>query len=151
MYSMRACSQEYTGLKKFVSMTNLLKPMIENNYDKIVGRLINVIKALSEKNKAGYTHWVKRGWCWHCRYCSIVWRIITDTRLFIFKWGIYNICLQMFFIEGAIKKLTQQPMITGHAWKFNDKRKPGNMESTGANLGTLCSEKQTSLQRNLWW
>ena len=53
---MRACSQEYTGLKKFVSMTNLLKPMIENNYDKIVGRLINVIKALSEKNKAGYMH-----------------------------------------------------------------------------------------------
>ena len=23
-------------------------------------------------------------------------------------------------------------MITGQAWKFNDKRKPGNMKSTGA-------------------
>ena len=46
---MRACGPGYTVLKKFASLMNIPKAMIGKNYNKIIGRLINVRKAVAEK------------------------------------------------------------------------------------------------------
>ena len=46
---MKTCSQGYDRLKKFVFLMNLPKPMTVNNYDKIVGKLVNVTKAIADK------------------------------------------------------------------------------------------------------
>ena len=47
LYSMRACGQGYAG--KLASLMNLPRTITSNDFDKIVGRLIIVIKTVAEK------------------------------------------------------------------------------------------------------
>lgn len=46
---MKTCGQGYGRLKKFLLLMNLRRPMTVNNYDKIVGKLVNVVKAMADK------------------------------------------------------------------------------------------------------
>ena len=47
---MRAIGQGHSRIEKFTSLVNLPKPMTQNNYDKIVNKITDVVKIVAEES-----------------------------------------------------------------------------------------------------
>jgi len=46
VYAMRACGQGFAGIETFTTMMDMPKPMIQNNYDKVVIRFVVVAESV---------------------------------------------------------------------------------------------------------
>lgn len=59
VYSMRSIGQGYGGIQKFTSLMDMPKPMTQNNYDKIIVKLKNIVKSVAEETMSDAVEEIK--------------------------------------------------------------------------------------------